>query len=418
MAAVAATQVVAVENNLRLPPEFCKRVLADSSIPDSQGLLEALASGSPSVAVRHNPLKGSRPADGADIVPWCPLGEYLSERPNFTFDPLFHQGGYYVQDPSSMSLHAVIRSLGLDGPVNYLDACAAPGGKTTTAVSALPPGSFVVANEADPARAAVLCQNLVKWGYPDVAVTLGPAQRLAGFPKELFHVIAADVPCSGEGMMRKDPAAVEQWTPGLVRACASLQREIVESLWPLLRPGGFMIYSTCTFAPDEDELNVAHFVDSLGARQLPLPEMPGVVRGHFYPHLVRGEGLFVALLQKTGSAAAPVPQITEKLLAKGGAHLLQWRLGPEYELKGKTQIPTHALAMRADTPRGRWPEVEVDRPTALRFLHRDALALPPSVPRGITLLTCGGLPLGWVNNLGSRANNLLPKHLRILSPLP
>lgn len=418
MAAVVATRVAAVANNRPLPPEFCRRVLADSSIPDSQGLLEALASGSPSVAVRHNPLKGSCPAAGADIVPWCPLGEYLPERPNFTLDPLFHQGGYYVQDPSSMSLHAVIRSLGLDGPVNYLDACAAPGGKTTTAISALPPGSFVVANEADPARAAVLCQNLVKWGSPDVAVTLGPAQRLAKLPRELFHVIAADVPCSGEGMMRKDPVAVEQWTPGLVRACASLQREIVESLWPLLRPGGFLIYSTCTFAPDEDELNVAHFIDSLGARQLPLPDMPGVVRGHFYPHLVRGEGLFVALLQKPGVAAAPAPQITEKLLAKGGLRLLQWSLGPEFEPKGKTQIPTHALAMRADLPRGRWPEVEVDRPTALRFLHRDALTLPPSAPRGITLLTHGGLPLGWVNNLGSRANNLLPKHLRILSPLP
>lgn len=384
-------------------------------IPNPQGLLDALASGSPSVAIRHNRLKGCAPARGTDVVPWCAAGEYLAERPNFTFDPRFHQGLYYVQDPSSMAIGAVIDSLGLTVPVRYLDACAAPGGKTTAAIDALPAGSFVVANEAEPARAAVLCQNLMKWGYADVAVTLGPAQKLGRLPEGVFDVIAADVPCSGEGMMRKDPKAVEQWSPGLVESCARLQFEIVEALWPLLRPGGYFIYSTCTFARAEDEDNVARMVAELGAEELPLPQMPGVVGGHFYPHLVRGEGLYIALLRKPGNAPArPLrPEVLER-----AAKVIQRGVGQEYEPKGRTSVPTHALALRADFDASAWPQVEVGRTEALAFLHRDALTLPAGTPRGQVLLTHGGRPLGWVNNLGSRANNMLPKHLRILSDLP
>lgn len=313
-----------------------------------------------------------------------------------------------------MALGAVIASLGLSGPVNYLDACAAPGGKTTAAIDALPAGSFVLANEFEPARAAVLCQNLMKWGYGNVAVTLGPAQKLRKLPAGSFDVIAADVPCSGEGMMRKDPKAVEQWTPGLVESCARLQFEIVEALWPLLRPGGYLIYSTCTFAPAEDEQNVARIISELGAEPLPLPEMEGVVNGHFYPHLVRGEGLYIALLRKPGDA--PVASLDRRKIEKA-AKVLQWGVGDEYELKGRTQIPSHALAMRADFDASQWPSVDVDRLTALHFLHRDALTLPDGTPRGQVLLTYLGRPLGWVNNLGTRANNLLPKPLRILSPV-
>lgn len=415
MANVAAAAAATAVANNPLPSGFCERVLADSAIPNPQGLLDALASGSPSVAVRRNLTKGfTGLLEGGDAPAWNAAGEYLTVRPNFTLDPRFHQGLYYVQDPSSMAIGALIASLGLDRPVNYLDACAAPGGKTTAAIDALPPGSFVVANEAEPARARVLCENLMKWGYPRVAVTLGPAQKLARLPRGLFDIIAADVPCSGEGMMRKDPAAVAQWSPGLVESCARLQFEIVESLWPLLRPGGLLIYSTCTFARAENEDNVARICAELGAEQLSLPDWPGVVGGHFYPHLVRGEGLYMALLRKPGQSPAP-PEITEKTLAK--ANLLRWSTGPLSEPKGKTEIPTHAAALRADFDPASWPCVDVDLSTALRFLHRDALALPDGTLRGIVLLTYDGRPLGWVNNLGSRANNLLPKDLRILQSL-
>ncbi|MDE7334783.1 MAG: hypothetical protein K2N10_00540 [Muribaculaceae bacterium] len=390
-----------------LAPEFVQRILSDSQIPDPQGLLDAICAGEPVVAIRHNRLKGMAPATGADLVPWCPTGEYLAERPSFTLDPAFHQGLYYVQDPSSMAIDAVIRSLGLTEPVRYLDACAAPGGKTTAAIDALPEGSFVLANEFEPARAAALCENLMKWGYGKCAVSLGPAQRLAALTPGSFDVIAADVPCSGEGMMRKDAQARRQWTPRLVESCASLQREIVEALWPLLRPGGTLIYSTCTFARAENENNVAHFVETLGAEQLPLPELPGVVGGHFYPHLVRGEGLFMALLRKPGNEpAAPLRRLPSRLLQQG--------VGPLTEAKGRNEIPTHAACLAADFDMEKWPTEEVGREQAVEFLRRNAIRLSDEAPRGLVLLTYNRRPLGWVNNLGTRANNLLPKSLRIL----
>ncbi len=347
------------------------------------------------------------PAPGADLVPWCAAGEYLAERPAFTLDPAFHQGLYYVQDPSSMAIDAAIRSLNLTEPVRYLDACAAPGGKTTAAIDALPAGSFVLANEFEPARAAVLCENLTKWGYGNCAVSLGPAQRLASLTPGSFDIIAADVPCSGEGMMRKDEHARSQWSPRLVEQCAALQRQIVEAIWPLLRPGGTMIYSTCTFARAENEENVAYFMETLGAEQLPLPEMPGVVGGHFYPHLVRGEGLFMALLRKPGcEPAAPLRRLPSRLIQQG--------VGPLTETKGRNEIPTHAACLAADFEAARWPTAEVTRDQAVEFLRRNALRLDPDAPRGLLLLTYGHRPLGWVNNLGTRANNLLPKSLRIL----
>lgn len=397
----------------KLPEEFVARILGDSTIPDPQGLLDELASGNPCVAIRHNRLKGSRPAEGADLVPWCNRGEYLAERPQFTFDPHLHQGLYYVQDASSMALGAVIESLGLDRPVQYLDCCAAPGGKTTAAIDALPAGSFIVANEAEPARAAALDENLMRWGYPDVAITVGPAQRLGRLPEGCFDVIGADVPCSGEGMMRKDPKAIEQWNPGLVESCARLQRDILSAVWPLLRPGGYMIYSTCTFAAAEDENQVRWLADEFGAEVMELPPMPGVVNGHFFPHLVRGEGLFMALLRKPGDSVRPARRLTEKDLAKATKLLRYGSI--DTEPKGRDVIPSHAAAQRYDFDASKWPQAEVDRPAALQFLHRDAITLPEGTPRGLTLLTYDGRPLGWVNNLGSRANNLLPRNLRILS---
>lgn len=206
--------------------------------------------------------------------------------------------------------------------------------------------------------------------------------------------------------MRKDPKAREQWTPQLVNRCADLQREILEAVWPLVRPGGWMIYSTCTFNREENENNVQWAIEALGAEQAPLPELPGVVNGHFYPHLVRGEGLFMALLRKPGNEpAAPLCRLPAKILQQG--------VGPLTELKGRTEIPTHAASLAADFRADKWPQAEVDRETAVAFLRRDAIRLDDA-PRGLVLLTFGGYPLGWVNNIGSRANNLLPKSLRIL----
>ncbi len=406
-------------NLITLPEALRERVFTQvPPIPDPQGLLDALSSGNPCVAVRHNRAKSAGPAAGADTVPWCPMGEYLPERRRFTFDPEFHQGVYYVQDPSSMCISAVISSLGLSAPVAYLDACAAPGGKTTAAIDALPAGSFVVANEYDPGRADALVENLTRWGAPDVAVTVGPTDRLARYGTDTFDIIAADVPCSGEGMMRKDRHAVEQWTPGLVSQCAALQRKIIADLWPMLRPGGYLIYSTCTFSPDENEDNVEWIRREYGAEILPLPfgEECGVYGGHFYPHKVRGEGLFMALMRKPGATISGNPAVNEKRLRKATA-VAMWGV-ERTELKGRDAIPTHRAILATDFCRGSLPEAEVDLDTALAYLHRDAVSLPDSAPRGLVLLTYHDRPLGLVKNLGSRANNLLPRHLRILSAIP
>ena len=279
---------------------------------------EALANTAPQVSVRLNRDK-SRPelADipGAEPVPWCERGLYLPERPSFTLDPQWHQGLYYVQEAGSMFHGYVASQLIGDSrqPLQVLDACAAPGGKTTAVIDALPEGSVMVANEYVPARAAILKDNLTRRGYPGVIVTRGDTSRLMRLGPT-FDLIIADVPCSGEGMMRKDAEAVAQWSEGLVEECAALQREIVGNLWPTLRPGGTLIYSTCTFNRRENEENVEWICRTLGGHTLEIPVDPawGITPAlradgsadpdlhcyRFIPGRTRSEGLFVAVIAK------------------------------------------------------------------------------------------------------------------------
>lgn len=202
-------------------------------------LIDALGR-EPSVAVRLNAGKtgAGKSVVGGRRVGWNDAGFHLSERPAFTFDPALHQGLYYVQDASSMFVGHVVGELTRNaaGPLTVLDACAAPGGKTTAVIDALPEGSVVVANEFVAKRAAVLRENLAKWGYPYVVVTQGDTSRFSQM-EGVFDIVVADVPCSGEGMMRKDEDAVGQWSDGLVEQCSRLQHEILGNLWGALRPG-------------------------------------------------------------------------------------------------------------------------------------------------------------------------------------
>ncbi|MBJ2188453.1 MAG: rRNA cytosine-C5-methyltransferase [Muribaculaceae bacterium] len=432
-------------------------------------LPETLANTEPEVSVRVNRAKGMTVADDADIVPWCADGYYLPDRPRFTFDPALHQGLYYVQDASSMAqAAAVARAVEVLGPMSsplrYLDACAAPGGKTTAAMTALPAGSFVVANEFDPRRCSILVENLAKWGMPAV-VTRGDASALRGLDG-FFDIIAADVPCSGEGMMRKDQQAVAQWSAGLVAECAVRQRDIVDCLWQALRPGGIFIYSTCTFNPDEDERVVARLIDSHGAEPVEIPalSLPGIVGAlpgfafptyRFLPGEIRGEGLFLAMVRKPGDSPASLPKgkgkgktaSTSKGVPAGNWLDGEWSYGcgtdgivtalprghemlaeaversckvvsrgiTVGEVKGRDLVPAQQLAMAVALRRGEFPEADVDRDVALAYLRREAVVLPSETPRGFVLLTHNGHPLGFVKNLGNRANNLYPAPWRILS---
>ena len=427
--------------------------------------LSVALSTDPIVSVRMNTAKGLVLPDGADVVPWCPVGCYLAQRPSFTFEPEFHQGLYYVQDASSMFLRHVAGFLTADGAaVRYLDACAAPGGKTTAALDVLPKGSLVVANEYVATRAAILRENLTKWGVPCV-VRSGDTARFAADGAQ-FDIIAADVPCSGEGMMRKDAKAVEQWSPALVAECASRQRQIVDNLWDALAPGGYMIYSTCTFNRAENEDMVEYMIEKYSAQpvKIPISDQWGIVAAvgadfpayRFIPGAVRGEGLFLAVVRKpmddefdVTAIAKPrkekprkggkekLPAIPKevnswlkpeaggvlKVLPDGSiraAFPMQWSdfpYIPEIEiatLKGRDIIPSHDLAMSVALNVEAFPLQEVDKSTALEYLHCNAIALPSEAPRGIVLLTFGGKPLGFVKNIGSRANNLYPRSWRIL----
>lgn len=263
-------------------------------------------------SIRVNPFKCSiQDIDKSivkDYVPWCENGIYLTRRPNFTFDPLLHAGLYYVQEASSMFIDHIIRQY-IKGPVMMLDLCAAPGGKSTTAITALPQGSLLISNEPIRNRAQILSENINKFGNKDVIVTNNYPEDFKK-SKLLFDVILTDVPCSGEGMFRKDETAIKEWSTKNVENCFRKQREIVNSIWGNLKPNGLLIYSTCTFNAKEDEENVKWIANELGADILPVdiksewditgslvPEIKGPVY-RFIPGKTKGEGLFVTVLRK------------------------------------------------------------------------------------------------------------------------
>lgn len=404
---------------------------------------------------------------GGEPVGWCSTGYYLPERLSFTFDPLFHAGAYYVQEASSMFLEQAIKAY-VPEPVRCLDLCAAPGGKSTHLASLLPEGSLLVSNEVIRPRSHILAENIAKWGNPHVIVTHNDPGQI-GALRHFFDVIVTDVPCSGEGMFRKDPDSVQEWSEAHVNLCAARQQRILRDVWEALKPGGILIYSTCTYNTEENEENIHFIVQELGADVLTLPdthswEITGALRYEypvyrFFPHKTRGEGFFLAVLRKAdgatdcikpasrgkkekGKALPPVPPVVKTWLHQPeGFHLetqgeyiqaipvahLQSRqliaaslrivsagirLG---EMKGKDLIPDQALALSTALEKGAFPTVALDWEQAIRFLKKEALTLDPAMPKGYVLLTYKRLPLGFAKNLGSRANNLYPQEWRIRS---
>lgn len=406
--------------------------------------------------------------DGED-VPWCAQGLVLHSRPQFTLMPEWHGGLFYVQEPASMVVGEVARRLAErlgNGPIRYLDGCAAPGGKTTAVLSALPDDAFVVANEFVPARANILSENISKWGAANAAVCNGDTKVFRKL-RRAFDIVAVDAPCSGEGMMRKDEEARRQWSEGLVAQCAALQREILDNVWEALKPGGFLIYSTCTFNRTEDEDMLHYIVEELGGESvdtgladefgIPGSIDPSLHAVRFMPHRTCGEGLFLGVVRKAGEYApetrktrtpkgnkgkgAAVPlQLTALLKEPEKMTFSQrpdecWQGVPaphadlvrELEqatrivtagvrlgtVKGKSRVPDSTLALSTSLREDAFPRVEVTLETALNYLRRQAVALPAESPRGITLLTYRGAALGFVKNLGNRANNMYPQHWRI-----
>lgn len=448
-------------------------------------LSEALSAEQP-VSIRLNEAKypvASSPlsGDGSCRVPWTSAGFYLSRRPTFTFDPLFHAGCYYVQEASSMFVEQALRQYMSTAPVVALDLCAAPGGKSTHVRSLLPEGSLLVANEVIRNRSQILAENLTKWGHPDVVVTNNDPADFAPLTS-FFDVILTDVPCSGEGMFRKDPVAVSEWSPENVDVCWQRQRRILSDIWPCLKPGGLLVYSTCTYNTKEDEENIRWMRDTFGAEILPL-DIPAdwnitgnLLAGEdfsvyrFLPHRTRGEGFFLALLRKPEQEEEGLEENFQSSRRKSAtscgkkkqasaiskeqlAFVRRWLLSPDdYELsvvgtsvtafpkaylselsslqqslrviqsgvslaeaKGKDLIPHHALAMSCLLCTDAFSREEVAYEQAIAYLRKEAIVLSAAAPRGYVLLTYKDVPLGFVKNIGNRANNLYPQEWRIRS---
>ncbi len=411
----------------------------------------------------------------SDPVIWSENGRYLKSRPSFTFDPEFHAGRYYVQEASSMFLEQAVKEY-VTEPVVALDLCAAPGGKSTHLSSLLPENSLLVSNEVIRGRANILAENNIKWGNTSVIVTNNDPGEI-GKIENYFDLILTDVPCSGEGMFRKDPQAINEWSLSNVNLCAERQRRIIANTWPSLKPGGILIYSTCTYNTLENEDNIAWISKELGGEVLSIPtesswKIKGSLKGdfpvyRFMPHRTKGEGFFMAVVRKEADEEE-IRSNTRKA-DKGKKHKTQnekgiripeeitsWISDPEKyhffeekgifsamsivhwekfrtlkehlkilyagiqlgEQKGKDIIPSHNLALSKAFDREVFPELKLDKTQSLNYLRKEALFnLPESCPKGYNIVSYNGFPLGFIKNIGNRANNLYPQEWRIRSSI-
>ena len=466
---------------MELPRTFVERILRDLGTTEGKALCRAL-DGEACVSIRVNPakaegLRGEQPARVSEVlpmltaagrVPWCADGFLLAGRPSFTFDSDFHAGAYYVQEAASQFVGCLLQGVPTSG-ARILDLCAAPGGKTTLYASLVGRGGLVVANEIDRRRASVLADNVRKWGTGNVVVTTCEPHAVCDC-EAWFDVVAVDAPCSGEGMFRKDPAARGEWSENNVRQCAARQDDILREAWRALRPGGTLIYSTCTFNRDEDEGSLERMLAWAGdevAAPYPVDVDPawGIVEGEvgpfrtfrFFPHRTVGEGFFVAVARKAPDAPGRqrLPKGRRSMVAPAdrasAGELRRWVREPDRMVfgtvagtgyawygeqaeavktlsealpvicsgvalgqlfKGRLK-PDPALAFFDGLERGAVPVAGLDDEQALRYLRRQEVAAG-ALAEGVNLVTARGRALGFAKRIGARVNNMYPNSLRIL----
>jgi len=396
-------------------------------------------------------------------IPWTETGYYLSQRPSFTFDPLFHAGCYYVQEASSMFLEQALRqTLDLSRPLKVLDLCASPGGKSTHIQSLISKESLLVCNEVIRSRANVLKDNIVKWGSHNVMVTNNDPKDFARL-ENYFDVVVIDAPCSGSGLFRRDEDAIAEWSENNVQLCSQRQQRIIADVWPALKQDGILIYSTCSYSKEEDE-EIMDWIDGqLTATNcdLTINETWGITttitpKGktgyRFWPDKVKGEGFFLACFKKKGDEHTAIHRVKNKpdlpnkkemeMIApwveteglhfvKYGQTVYAWpapladsftfllqQLRVIYsgtligELMRDKLVPDHALALSRIISR-MIPAIPLPYEQAIQYLQRKDLHLEAE-KKGWQLVTYAGYPLGWVNVLPNRVNNYYPKELRIL----
>lgn len=457
---------------MRLPEQFISRMQRELGVAEAEALCAALET-EPSTSVRLNPAKMAEQKWGGGRVAWSDYGYLLGERPAFTLDPDFHAGAYYVQEASSQFAGYIV-SMAVGGAEackgqRVLDMCAAPGGKSTHYATLVGERGLVVANEINRSRAAVLADNARKWGLGNMVVTCNDSSRVADF-EEWFDVVAVDAPCSGEGMFRKSDEACEQWSEANVAMCAERQWEILQNAFRSLKPGGVLLYSTCTFNRTEDEDVVGRACEEFGDELLAVDDIPigddwGVVTGRegvfqtfrFFPHRLTGEGMFMAVARKAGLATSRrrMPKARRKVMEavdkRTAQELSRWVKESEqmrffaagdtlygcraehYDevealagtlaviysgvamgqvFKGKLK-PDGALALYAGVNHDAVACCEVDEQEALKFLRKQDMDAA-QFSEGVNMVHYGGRPLGFVKRVGARVNNMYPNSLRIL----
>ena len=428
---------------------------------DKESFEEVHSSGQQITSIRLNPFKKADFQNQKSEIPWTEHGYYLETRPSFTFDPLFHAGCYYVQEASSMFLEQAFRkTTDLSKQLRVLDLCAAPGGKSTHIQSLISKDSLLVSNEVIRSRAAVLKDNIVKWGSRNVVVTNNDPKDFARL-QNYFDVIVVDAPCSGSGLFRRDPGAITEWSENNVQLCSQRQQRILADIWPALKNDGILIYSTCSYSRQEDEEIVSWLKTEFSVAAITLPVDPGlgitISDGgcRFWPDKVKGEGFFIACFQKKEGddyVALKIKGKAEPITNKERTIINNWvksdglsfvkhaetvyawpeilyndfnlllgQLRVIYSgvltgvLMRDKLVPDHALAM-SDIFSASVGKIELAYEDAIKYLQRKELRLDTQF-RGWHLAAFQGHPLGWINILPNRINNYYPKELRILKEL-
>lgn len=448
---------------MNLPPAFVQQMQA--LLGDDFNAFKYSLLNETTVSIRWNDKVKLNNKENYEGVKWNAKGVYLKERPVFTLDPLLHAGAYYVQEASSMSIASVLQAqLNVNQPLKVLDLCAAPGGKSTLLLSEIHDNSLLVANEVIRNRYQILQENLCKWGNRNVMISnheTSDFNRLAGY----FDIILVDAPCSGEGLFRKDPKAMDEWSPQAIQQCAIRQQKILTDAQQLLSPNGKLIYSTCTYNHKENIENALWLHETFGLESLQInfpddwnieeQQLKNVYGYQFYPHRVQGEGFFISVFQHASAKlektrkALPFKHL-KRLKAsetaswqhylqeaekytffqteKGTIFALQVDLIESYKLlssvlykstyglqvgmlKGKELIPSHHLAVSKDVAKD-LPTIQLDKQQALKYLKRENFELTQGT-QGWCLVQFDGVNLGWVKGLEHRLNNYYPKEWRI-----
>lgn len=435
---------------INLPQSFTERLINQLGLEQYNNFVTALEQETPT-SIRINPKKLPIALDYPKVS-WCNNAYYLSQRPLFVADPLWHAGAYYVQEASSMALEQAFNQIRsqLSGNINVLDLCAAPGGKSTHLASLLNDNDVLVSNEVIQTRVGVLKENLLKWGFPNTIICNNDSKDFAQIG-ELFDVIVIDAPCSGEGLFRKDPNAIEQWCEDNVNTCELRQKRILQDIIKCVKNNGFIIYSTCTYNPGENQAQV----DFL--KQNGFSEVSFLVEGEhkssfqFMPHTHQGEGFFIALLQKDNSTndTPSIPRNEETIkLEKVSDEWKQLTKNEVIHIKLKNDIvaispslfsiyqaikkylkivsvgttlgtqnqqliiPSGELVFSQNFNSEHWPKLELSIEQSIQYIAKNALPFSGS-NKGYVTLTYKNIPIGLGKFAGNRINNLFPNEWRL-----